>query len=86
MGRIVMNYELAMAIMKDYANASMRKHGRTHWNREDYNAGARKFNEVFPEERGTTKTAKACVSKRTGKHVSCARQRAAKKAARTRAK
>jgi len=41
-------YELAMCVMKDTANRSMRKAGRTAWSRADYNAGVAAFNKHCP--------------------------------------
>ena len=48
MKNIVMTYDLAMAIMKDTANASMRKAGRSKWSRADYNAGVKAFERCLP--------------------------------------
>ena len=44
----VMDYQLAMAIMHDAASVHMRKHGRTVWSEEDYNAGVDAFNACLP--------------------------------------
>jgi hypothetical protein len=48
--KITMNYELAMAAAKDEANRRMRKQGRKHWNRQDYNAAVKEFNRLWPIE------------------------------------
>lgn len=38
---------LAYAAGKDEGNRSMRKAGRTAWNRDDYNAAVREFNRLY---------------------------------------
>ena len=44
-----MTYDLAMAIMKDAANRSMHKAGRTAWSEEDYNVGVDAFYACMPK-------------------------------------
>lgn len=46
--RPVMTYELAMAAAADAANRAMRSGGREVWSQEDYNAGVREFDRLFP--------------------------------------
>jgi hypothetical protein len=48
--KMVMDYDLAMAIGRDAGNRSMRKAGRTAWSREDYNASVDAFEACLPTE------------------------------------
>jgi hypothetical protein len=46
--RIILTYDLAMAISTDAGNRHMRKHGRTAWNDEDYNVSVIEFHKHWP--------------------------------------
>ena len=43
--------KIAWAAAIDAGCLSMRKAGRTHWSEEDYNAAAREFDRLWPEDR-----------------------------------
>lgn len=45
---ITMTYKLAMAVGEDAGNRNMRKHGRTAWNIDDWNASVEAFNKAYP--------------------------------------
>lgn len=44
-----MTRALAEAAAKDAANEQMRKEGRGHWNRHDYNLAVQTFERLWPE-------------------------------------
>lgn len=45
---IRMTYEIAHAVAWDDADRHMRKHGRKHWNRDDYKVALRKIEDLLP--------------------------------------
>ena len=47
--KIKWTYALARAAAQDEGNRNMRKHGRTEWNEADYNAAAKKLNDLVDE-------------------------------------
>ena len=46
---MTMTYQIAMAAARDEGNRHMRKHGRTVWNEDDWNAMCAEFNRLWPE-------------------------------------
>lgn len=51
MTRIIMDYDLAMAVGRDAANRNMRKAGRERWNEDDWNVACETFDRLFPLEK-----------------------------------
>ena len=45
--RVELTYDICMAAGQDAGNRHMRKHGRTAWNEDDWNAAARVSNELL---------------------------------------
>jgi hypothetical protein len=45
-----MTYEIAHAAGQDAGNRSMRKAGRTSWDREDFNIAAKEFSRLMPSQ------------------------------------
>ena len=57
----VLTQNLIGAIGCDVGNASMRRAGRSVWNRSDYRAAARKANELFAASIGAASTSEADI-------------------------